>query len=322
MLGYQTTTRPRTDASTGRAQPLRRPVGERAAPWLFLAPAVLTLLAVSVFPLFYSLTLSFNNWNLASQAGWKWAGLNNFRTIFTMDPFFKSSLLTTAVYVFGTVGIELLLGLGIALLLNRKFRGQSLVRTLMLLPMMMTPVVVGVVWRFMYNPELGMINYLAGLLRLPQKVWLGDVATALPSVMLAEIWEWTPFVALVLMSGLHAISHEPYEAAAIDGASHWQAFRYITLPLLRPTIIVAALIRLMDAFKAFDVIFVTTRGGPGISTEILSLYTYRNGFKFFQMGYAAALSYVMLFLITIVGQFLVRMMAENGRNGGRKERRA
>jgi multiple sugar transport system permease protein len=282
-------------------------------PVLFLAPAVLTLLAVSIFPLIYSLLLTFNSWNLASQSGWKWVGLQNFELILTADPFFKSSLLTTAIYVFGSVTVQFLLGLGIALLVSRPFKGQSLVRTLILLPMMTTPVVVGIVWRYMYNPELGLVNYLFSLLRLPQRVWLGETTTALPAVMVAEIWAWTPFVALVLMSALHALPKEPYEAVAIDGGAPWQAFWYVTLPLLRPTILVVLLIRLMDAFKAFDVLFVTTRGGPGISTEVLSLYTYRNGFKFFQMGYAAALSYVMLILITLVSQFLVRSMTDSGR---------
>lgn len=285
---------------------------EQAMPALFLAPAVVTLLAVSIFPLLYSLFLTLNSWNLASQGGWKWVGLSNFKLIFTADPFFQTSLLTTTVYVLGTVAAEFLLGLGTALLVSRNFRGQSLIRTLLLLPMMTTPVVVGIVWRYMYNPELGMVNYLLSLLRLAPRVWLGETATALPAVMVAEIWEWTPFVTLVLMSALHALPKEPYEAVAIDGGNAWQAFRYLTLPLLKPTILVVLLIRLMDTFKAFDVLFVTTRGGPGISTEVLSLYTYRNGFKFFQMGYAAALSYVMLFLITLVAQFLVRSLAGSG----------
>lgn len=288
---------------------------DKAIPALFLAPAVLTLLAISVFPLIYSLSLTLHSWNLASQAGWKWVGLQNFKLAFTMDPFFKSSLFTTVIYVFGTVAVQFLLGLGIALLISRPFKGQSLVRTLVLLPMMITPVVVGIVWRYMYNPELGMVNYFLKLLHWPQRVWLGDSATALPAVMIAEIWEWTPFVALVLMSALHALPKEPFEAVAIDGGNAWQAFWFITLPLLRPTILVVLLIRLMDAFKAFDVLFVTTRGGPGISTEVLSLYTYRNGFKFFQMGYAAALSYVMLIIITLISQFLVRSMFGSRRYG-------
>lgn len=302
-----TNTATRRTSRTGR-ETRRRGDLEKAMPVLFLTPAVLTLLAVSIFPLCYSLLLTLHSWNLASQGGWKWVGLQNFKLIFTLDPFFKSSLWTTASYVFGTVAVEFLLGLGIALLISRTFKGQSLIRTLILLPMMTTPVVVGIVWRYMYNPELGLVNYLFSLLHLPQQVWLGATVTALPAVMAAEIWEWTPFVALVLMSALHSLPKEPYEAVAIDGGNAWQAFWYVTLPLLRPTILVVILIRLMDAFKAFDVLFVTTRGGPGISTEVLSLYTYRNGFKFFQMGYAAALSYVMLIFITLVSQFLVRSM--------------
>jgi multiple sugar transport system permease protein len=279
--------------------------------WLvFLAPTVLVLLAITIFPLIYSLALSLNSWTMGARAGWRWVGLQNFAMILRSDPYFWTSLRVTLTYVGAAVGLELLLGLGIALLLNRRADGRGgTVQTLLILPTMMTPVVVGIVWRLLYNPELGFLNYVvASLLRLPAQNWLGDLHTALPAVVAADVWEWTPFMALVMLAGLKAMPPEPFEAGGIDGASSWQVFRYITLPLLSPTILVAVLIRLMDAFKTFDVVFVLTKGGPGMSTEVLSYYTYRYGFKFFHMGYAAALSYVLLVIVVIISQVFVNRL--------------
>ena len=188
-------------------------------------------------------------------------------------------------------------------------RQAGLIRTILILPTMMTPVVVGLIWRFMYNPELGMANYLLSFLGLGPFNWLGNRHLAMYAVMFADIWQWTPFMALVMLAGLQALPDEPFEAASIDGASGLQMVRYITLPLLRPTMLVAVLIRLMDAFKSFDLIFVLTGGGPGMTTEVLSFHIYRTGFKFFHMGYAAAMSYVMLVIVVLVSQILIRFLA-------------
>jgi multiple sugar transport system permease protein len=276
---------------------------------LFLAPTVLVLLAITIFPLVYSLALSLHAWTMGARGGWRWVGLQNFAMILRADPYFWTSVRVTLTYVGAAVGVELLLGLGIALLLNRRPDGRGgLVQTLLILPTMMTPVVVGIVWRLLYNPELGFLNYLLSLVGLPPQNWLGDLDTALAAVVIADIWEWTPFVALVLLAGLRAMPPEPFEAGAIDGASGWQVFRYITWPLLQPTILVAVLIRLMDAFKTFDLVFVLTKGGPGMSTEVLSYYTYRYGFKFFHMGYAAALSYILLLIVVLISQLFVNRL--------------
>jgi len=282
---------------------------EKQARLVFLAPAVIILLSISIFPLFYSLTLAFHDWNLGSWAPWKFVGIDNFRTILRFDTFFHTSFRVTMVYVFGVVLLEFVLGFGIALLLNRPLRQAGLIRTILILPTMMTPVVVGLIWRFMYNPELGMANYLLSFLGLGPFNWLGNRHLAMYAVMFADIWQWTPFMALVMLAGLQALPDEPFEAASIDGASGLQMVRYITLPLLRPTMLVAVLIRLMDAFKSFDLIFVLTGGGPGMTTEVLSFHIYRTGFKFFHMGYAAAMSYVMLVIVVLVSQILIRFLA-------------
>ncbi len=278
--------------------------------WLgFLAPAVGVLLAITIFPLVYSLALSLHSWTMGSLQGWRFVGLSNFTMILREDPYFWTSVRVTLTYVTGAVLLEGVLGLGVALLLNRRAEGRgTTVQTLLILPTMMTPVVVGIVWRLLYNPELGFLNYVMSLAGLEPQNWLGGLRTALAAVLAADVWEWTPFVALVLLAGLRAMPPEPFEASAIDGASTWQAFRYITLPLLRPTILVALLIRLMDTFKTFDLVFVLTKGGPGMSTEVLSYYTYRYGFKFFHMGYAAALSYFLLIIVVVISQIFVNRL--------------
>lgn len=278
----------------------------RYTPAILLGPAVLILVAISLFPFVYSLWLSLNKWNLADRtATWTLVGLKNYITIFTTDLFFGSAIKATFIFLGGAVVLEMILGLAIALLLNDEFRGQGLVRTMVMLPLMTTPVVVGLIWRFMYNPERGMVNYLLSLVGITGPDWLGRHQTAMPAVIFADIWEWTPFVALIVLAALQALPREPFEAALIDGASAWQSFRYITFPLIQPALLVALLIRLMDAFKTFDLIYVLTLGGPGVSTQALSLYTYKYGFKFFRMGYASALSYIMIILMIIMANVFI-----------------
>lgn len=289
-----------------------RRLAVRVPVWLaFLAPTLFILLAITIFPLGYSLVLSLHAWTMGARQGWQFIGLGNFAMILRADPYFWTSVRVTLAYVGAALGLELLLGLGIALLLHRRASGGGTVQTLLILPTMMTPVVVGIVWRLLYNPELGILNYVLSGFGIPPQNWLGDLRTAMAAVIAADVWEWTPFVALVLLAGLRTMPVEPFEAGAIDGASSWQVFRYITLPLLRPTLLVALLLRLMDAFKTFDLVFVLTKGGPGMSTEVLSYYTYRYGFKFFHMGYASALSYFLLIIVIVFSQVFVRMLVRH-----------
>ena len=279
---------------------------DRKAPLIMLGPAVLILMVLSIFPFIYSLWLSFNELNLADRnAIWTFVGLKNYITIFTTDPFFGPAVAATLKFVLGAVAAEMVLGLAIALLLNREFRGQGFVRTAVMLPLMTTPVVVGLIWRFMYNPDRGMVNYLLSLVGVVGPDWLGHPSTAMAAVIFADVWEWTAFVALITLAALQALPGEPYEAARIDGASGWQSFRYVTLPLIQPALLIAFLIRLMDAFKTFDLIYVLTLGGPGVATQTLSLYTYKYGFKFFRMGYASALAYVMVIAMVIVANVFI-----------------
>jgi len=289
-------------------------IKKRKYTWvLFVAPAVVVLLCIVIFPLIFSLSLSLHEWNIIRAGGWQWKGLDNYATILFQDPYFRTSLKVTVFYLLGTVPLQLALGLVVALILNRITRKViGFLRTTLVIPAIMTPIVVGIIWRLMYNPDLGMLNYLLGLFHLPPVNWTGMPRTALPSVMMADTWEWTPFMALILLAGLQALPREPFEAAHVDGATNWQTFRFITLPLLSPVLIVAILIRLMDSFKTFDLIFVLTQGGPGMSTETMNYYTYRYGFKFFHMGYASALSWLLVIIVTVISMILVRTIRSRG----------
>lgn len=282
--------------------------------WVFfVAPTVFVLLCIVIFPLIFSLSLSLHDWNIFRQEGWQWRGLGNYADILFLDPYFRQSLKVTVFYLLGTVPLQFILGLAVALILYRITRKIiGFLRTTLIVPAIMTPIVVGIIWRLMYNPDLGMLNYLLSLIGLPPVNWTGMPMSALPSVMMADIWEWTPFMALILLAGLQALPREPYEAAVVDGASNWQSFRYITLPLLSPVMLVAILIRLMDSFKTFDLIFVLTQGGPGMSTETMNYYTYRYGFKFFHMGYASALSWLLVIIVTVISIILVRTIRSRG----------
>ena len=281
---------------------------------LLLLPTVIVLLLLTIYPTVYSFTLSLNTWNMSDRnAVWEFVGLANYAQIL-QDARFWNAAQVTGTYMFGTIATQLVLGLSIALLLQRQVLAAGLVRTALLLPMMTTPVVVGLIWRFMFNPTQGIVNYLLGLIGIPGPNWLGGLQTGLLSVMIADIWEWTPFMVLILLAALQTLPQEPYEAAAIDGANAWQTFQHITIPLLRPTIVVAVLLRAIDSFKTFDLVYVMTNGGPGTSTETLSFYTYKWGFKFFQMGYASALSFVMLIMVIIFANILILATARKRAN--------
>src|SRR4030095_4323281 len=210
---------------------------------------------------------------------------------------------------------EFLLGLGLALLLNSQIRGRSVFRATLLVPMMLPAVVVGVVWRLMLNPNFGAINgtFKGFGLNTESLTWTASPRLALLSVIIVDIWQWTPFVFLVLLAGLQAIPQEPYEAARIDGSSPWQTFRYVTLPLLKPAILIALLLRTMDLLRVFDQIFILTEGGPGFATETISLYIYRTAFRFFDFGYAAAMSFVLLAVTNVISVLYIRALKHETR---------
>ncbi|HEU5431268.1 MAG TPA: sugar ABC transporter permease [Thermomicrobiales bacterium] len=286
----------------------QRHTGERIASVLFLLPAILFLVLTSVYPLLYSFWLSLHSWNMTiPRSRPVWIGATNYQRLAT-DPEFANSLKVTLIFVVVAVTVEFVVGMGLALLATSRIRAVGLVRTVLLFPLMIAPVVAGVLWRTLFQPSYGVINWAFGLVGLPPQEWLGSPTQALPAVITVEIWQNLPVVAFVLAAGIQSLPVDLYKAAHVDGASQWQIFTRITLPLLRPVILVILLLRIMDAFKVFDIVFTMTYGGPGQTTELLSMLIYKTGFKFFQIGQASAMSWVFLVGIFLISLFFIRRL--------------
>lgn len=286
---------------------------DRTLPYLLAVPAIAVLLALSIYPLIYAIKVSLTAGD-GEAAHWT---LANFSRLLS-DGMFRTALWHTVLYAFLALTFEFAIGLGLALLLNERIRGRGAFRALLLAPMMIPPVVVGVVWRLLLNPNFGAIN---GTLKswgidTTRLTWTASPKLAFLSVVVVDIWQWTPFIFLVLLAGLQAIPDEPYEAARVDGASWWQSFLHVTLPMLKPAILIALLLRTMDLLRVFDQIFVLTEGGPGFATETVSLYIYRAAFRFADFGYAAAMSFVLLLLTNIVSAIYIRFLTRAERAGG------
>jgi len=276
-------------------------------PFLYISPALLILFLVLVYPLGYSFYLSFQDWTIRTfKKGVNFVGLRNFIDLIT-NPEFLHSLSVTFKFMAFAISLEFILGMVLALLMNEDIKGRSIFRALILLPMMCTNVVVGLTWRLLYNHEFGILNYYLvswGFKALP---WLSKPGMAFASLVITDVWNTTSFVALLLLAGLQSLPVEPYQAAKIDGASSWQSFRYLTLPLLRPTILVALLWRMIDTFRIYDVPYLLTAGGPGRATETVSIYIYRYGFQNFNLSYASAASFLMIIMMLIMAGGLTKI---------------
>jgi len=279
---------------------------------ILIGPPFLIIFVLTVVPFFYSLFLSTWKMNFAMPGSEKFIGLGNFRYMVTQDPYFWTIMRNTAVQVFGTVSLQVVIGLFLALLFSRATRGINIARSLLMLPMMATPVVIGVIWRFMVNPDFGIVNYILSLLRIPGPDWLGKPGLAMATIIAADVWLSTPFVTIIIIAGISSLPREPFEAATVDGASAWQSFVYVTLPLLSPVIWVAVMFRLIDAFKRFDSIYIMTAGGPGNSTETLNLYAYNNAFTNLDTGYGSALAMFLFFIIAVISVFTIHRVQRGG----------
>jgi multiple sugar transport system permease protein len=275
-------------------------------PYLLLMPAMLILVALIIYPLIFSFSKSFTDFNLG-MPGEEYVGLENYITAFK-DQTFRNSLGISVLFSVCATGLELLLGFGTALLLRREFAGKRLVTILLMLPMMVTPVVVGIIWLLMFQPDFSVVNGLLSHLGIDGPIWIQNEWTARLAVIVADVWQWAPFFTLVLLSGLLSLPPEVMEAAEVDGASAWQSFWRIVVPMMRPLILVVLLIRLIDSFKTFDSIFIMTNGGPGTATEVLSLHIYRSGLPFMNVSYAAAMSYLFLIILTAATMFLIQQL--------------
>lgn len=270
-------------------------------------PVTVLLFAITIFPMIYSLGLSFIDINLLKPYQKSpFVLFDNFKMLL-LSARFANAALNTAVLTLSTVAVEFALGLGIALLLNREIAARRILRTLFLVPFMTTPVVVGLIWRFLFNYDLGLVNYALRTLHLGGVLWLSNPSYALVSIIIVDIWQWTPFVALILLSGLQALPPEPFESSKLDGCSRLQEFYYLTLHFLRPSILVVVLIRAMDSIKLYDLVYTLTEGGPGIKSETISFFLYVLGFKQFFIGQSSAGSYLLLIVLTFLSMGFIRL---------------
>ena len=288
-------------ASIGRS---RRP---SLTPYVFAAPALVLTVVVLFLPMIYAFGLSFFQYSIARpRPNPPFVGLSNYADVLVHSGF-VFSVWVTIVYTLVAVALEFGLGLAFALLLNREFRLQGVVRTLLMLPLFLTPIVVGLIWTLIYTPNNGVLSATIAALRLGgPTAWLGEPSTAMPAVILVDVWQNTPFMFLVLLAGLQSLPPHVYEAAAIDGASSWQTLVNVTLPMLKPLILVALIIRGMDAFRAFDTIYLLTGGGPGVLTQVISLTVYYIAFQTYDLGLSSAASFIVLVLVLGFSIFFVR----------------
>ncbi len=270
---------------------------EKNINWIFPLPAAIFIVVMMVFPILYTFFVSFTDWNMSSGGTADFIGLGNYVAMFQESRFYNAFWLTLYFTILA-VGVETVLGVIIALILDREFRGKNLAKLILLLPMVATPVAVGLSWTLFYEPTIGLGNYALKLLGLPGSKWLASNLAVIPSLALVDIWQWTPMISLIVMAGLAGLPTEPYEAALVDGATPLQTLRRITLPLLRPTILIAMVLRSIDALKTYDIIYVMTAGGPGFASETLNIYAYNLGFGYFRFG-AASSALVALFAIVL-----------------------
>ena len=277
-----------------------RGLSDKAVAWIFITPTILLLLAINIYPLFYAISMSFTNF-YANKVGKeiKWIGLKNYVKILGKEAIWERMQIT-ANFMFWTLLLQALIGLGLAILLNRKFKGNELLTTLIVLPMMLSPAVVGVFWVYLYNPQVGLFNYIVNFFYdFGSFDMIGNSSLAPWSIVIVDTWMWTPFTMLICLAGLRSIPNYLYEAAEVDRASQWQQFIYITLPTVLPFLLLALLFRGIENFKMFDMVVELTSGGPGSATELASIQLKREAFEKWKTGYSSA--YAVILFVTIFG---------------------
>lgn len=272
--------------------------------WIYTAPALVFVCLLMVFPVIYTFILSFTDWSLTSGRPMKFVGLRSYFRVFK-EPRFWAALGRTLIFTFFSVFFEMLLGTILALILDTDFKGKGIVKTMLLLPLVATPVAVGLVFTLFYDPTIGFLNFVLNSLGLPMSGWHTAESTVMASLIIVDIWQWTPMIALIVLAGLSGISDEPYESAMVDGASYWQILFKITIPMLMPTILTAVILRSIEALKTYDIIYSMTGGGPGYSSETLNILAYKYSFEYFSMGEG---SVILIFLFALVLLFSMGVM--------------
>ncbi|PKL09737.1 MAG: sugar ABC transporter permease [Spirochaetae bacterium HGW-Spirochaetae-7] len=263
---------------------------------LFPLPAIAFVMVMMIFPIAYTAFLSFTNWNLTSGQPLNLVGLRSYARVLR-EPRVLDAIGRTFLFTGGAVFVEAILGTTVALVLHREFFGKGLMKLLLLLPLVATPVAIGIVWNLFYDPTIGLANYALSILGIPKLAWVSDARTVIAALVVVDVWQWTPMISLIVLAGLAGLSSEPYEAARVDGATERQILWNITLPMVMPTILTAMILRTVDALKTFDIIFAMTGGGPGYSSETLNVLGFKYSFEYFKMGQA---SVILVFLFAIV----------------------
>lgn len=272
-----------------------------------ILPAALTILLIITFPLVYTLWMAVHEYSMGASGAPPFIGFANYVQLFTNQRFLEAIPRTFLFTLLGVLG-PTVLGTAAALVFARSFPGRGLLRTIFSLPMMATPVSIALIWQMMFHPQLGILNYLLSLVGIGPQPWIFSRTSVLPSLALVETWQWTPFVMLIVLGGLAALPTEPYEAARIDGASPWQVIRYVSLPLVWPYLMIAIILRAIDALKSFDIIYVMTQGGPGTASETLNIFLYLQAFAFYNIGFASAVVvvYFLVLMVMSVGLMITR----------------
>jgi len=274
--------------------------------WPFVIPALIVIAAVIVFPWVFTLWMSVNKWTLGQSQSF--IGLDNYVRLAT-DLRFWESLWHTVLYTVLSVVAPLIFGTLAALIFDTNFPLRGFLRGVFVMPMMATPVAVALVWTMMFHPQLGVLNYLLSLVGIGPQEWIYNQVSVIPSLVLVEVWQWTPLVMLIVLGGLASVPREPYESAEIDGANAWQKFRYLTLPMISPFLMIAVIIRGIDAIKSFDIIYAMTQGGPGTASETINIYLYNTAFAYYDIGYGSAMA-VVFFIVIVALSFMLLMMRQ------------
>ncbi|MDX0909551.1 ABC transporter permease subunit [Sinorhizobium medicae] len=272
---------------------------------LLIVPAMLVILVFALLPLAYALDVSFRFADLTRGRIGDFVGLDNYRAVLH-DRAFWSSVGVTLKFTLTAVTLEMVLGIAIAFLIHGATAGKGIIRSLMILPLATSAAVTGLFWRYLYDTQFGLINHFLGLVGLPEPNWLGDYTIALWSVILFDVWQWTPFVALIALAGLQALPKEPFEAAELDGASTFRVLRTLTFPMLKPVLFLVLVLRTIDSVRLYDAVAMLTRGGPGTVTETMTFYLYRTGLKLFRMDYASTMAIFFLYAMLVASLFALR----------------
>jgi multiple sugar transport system permease protein len=272
-----------------------------------LLPGVIVLVLVTLYPTAYGVWLSLSKLTVGGRGAATFVGFKNYIQLLVSQEF-RESLQATIIFVSGSVIFSFLVGLLLAIFLNRQFRGRTIYMALFILPVVATPVVSGMMWKFMLSAQFGVVNYLLSLVGIPEYPWLSKPVTAMAAVILVDVWQWSPFVMYLMLAAIGSLSREIEEAAIVDGASRFQLWVQINMPQLIPAAIAVLLFRIIDAFKAFDTILIMTMGGPGRTTQVLNLTAYMTGFRFFDLGKAAALGMISLVLVVVISQSLTKTL--------------